>query len=244
MIWICTLCLLFVAAWLFFNALNEKRWVEAHSHDESVASDEGLFGGFSLRTGTGATGVDGKVSIDQENTRFARAVSKVKNQTTVWGDKLIESKVSAARIKDGEQRPSSIREENTLFGRAVARVSGAADRREQKFGDSMSSSSHQGDATGSSSGSSEGLVARTSRKVAAKSDEVSQMVSKGAKNLSQNLSSRRAKTEESSVDSTMDDTKRGAESNEADPAARASAKISDSISQMSSEKVRQTDNKK
>ena len=244
MIWICTLCLLFVAAWLFFNALNEKRWVEAHSHDESVASDEGLFGGFSLRTGTGPSGVDGKVSIDQENTRFARAVSKVKNQTTVWGDKLIESKVSAARIKDGEQRPSSIREENTLFGRAVARVSNSADRREQRFGDSMNPSSHEGGAADSSDGSSEGLVARTSRKVAAKSDEVSQMVSNGAKNLSRNLSSRRAKADDSNVDSRMADTRRGAESNEADPAARASAKISDSISQMSSEKVRQNDNKK
>ncbi|MGK0321637.1 MAG: hypothetical protein ACI9JP_003831, partial [Granulosicoccus sp.] len=42
MIWITTLCLLAVALWLFFNALNERRWVEAHSHDETVASDEGL----------------------------------------------------------------------------------------------------------------------------------------------------------------------------------------------------------
>ena len=244
MIWICTLCLLFVAAWLFFNALNEKRWVEAHSHDESVASDEGLFGGFSLRTGTGPTGVDGKVSIDQENTRFARAVSKVKNQTTVWGDKLIESKISAARIKDGEQRPRSIREENTLFGRAVARVSGIADRREQRFGDSINSSSQNAGATDSSDGSNEGLVARTSRKVAAKSDEVSQMVSNSAKNLSRNLSSRRANADNSNVDAKMADTSRGAERSEADPAALASAKISDSISQMSSEKVRQDGNKK
>ena len=38
MIWIATLCLLAVAAWLFFNALNERRWVEAHSHDETVAA--------------------------------------------------------------------------------------------------------------------------------------------------------------------------------------------------------------
>ena len=243
MIWISTLCLLFVAAWLFFNALNEKRWVEAHSHDESVASDEGLLGGFSLRTGTGQTGVNGKVSIDQENTRFARAVTKVKNQTTVWGDKLIESKVSEARIKDGEERPGSVREENTLFGRAVARVSGSADRREQQFGDKMNSSSHQSGSTDSSVGGTEGLVARTSRKVAAKSEEVTQIVASGAKSLSQNLSSRRVSAKDSNVDSKMADSRRSSGDKVKDPVSRASARVSDSISKMSSEKVRQTGDK-
>ena len=53
MIWIATLCLLAVAAWLIMNGLNEKAWVDAHSHDDSVAADKGLLASFSTRTGTG-----------------------------------------------------------------------------------------------------------------------------------------------------------------------------------------------
>ena len=257
MIWISTLCLLCIAAWLFFNALNEKRWVEAHSHDESVASDEGLLGGFSLRTGTGHTGVDGKVSIDQENTRFARAVAKVKNQTTVWGDKLIESKVSEARIKDGEQRPASVREENTLFGRAVARVSSSSDRREQQFGEKMNPAGHHDGQADSNERSSEGLVARTTRKVANKSDEISQMVASGAKNLSQSLSDKRADSKDAGMferavtkvsggmdkmdakaDSRRARTRSDADDRNTDPVARASSKVSETISEMSNRKVK------
>lgn len=29
-------------AWLVINGLNEMRWVQAHSHDEEVASDKGI----------------------------------------------------------------------------------------------------------------------------------------------------------------------------------------------------------
>lgn len=53
MIWITTLCLLAVFAWLLFNGLNERRWVQAHAHDETVASDEGLLPSFSSATGSG-----------------------------------------------------------------------------------------------------------------------------------------------------------------------------------------------
>jgi len=53
MIWITTLCLLAVFAWLLFNGLNERRWVQAHSHDETVASDEGLLPSLSSVTGSG-----------------------------------------------------------------------------------------------------------------------------------------------------------------------------------------------
>ena len=53
MIWITTLCLLAVFAWLMFNGLNERRWVQAHAHDETVASDEGLLPSLSSLTGSG-----------------------------------------------------------------------------------------------------------------------------------------------------------------------------------------------
>ncbi|NND91927.1 MAG: hypothetical protein HKN42_13795 [Granulosicoccus sp.] len=50
MMWIATLCLLAIAAWLFFNAWNERQWVQDHSHDETVASDEGLLPSFTALT--------------------------------------------------------------------------------------------------------------------------------------------------------------------------------------------------
>ena len=53
MIWITSLCLLAVFAWLVFNGLNERRWVQAHAHDETVASDEGLLPSLSSLTGSG-----------------------------------------------------------------------------------------------------------------------------------------------------------------------------------------------
>ena len=53
MIWITTLCLLAVFAWLLFNGLNERRWVQAHAHDETVAQDEGLLPSLSSLSGSG-----------------------------------------------------------------------------------------------------------------------------------------------------------------------------------------------
>ena len=117
-----TVFLLALIAWLFFNGLNEKRWVEAHSHDESVASDKGFLPNFS--TATRAMGLDdaagGKRSIEQENTPFARAVGKVKAKTARYSDGL-EKRAAAARISD-DARPASAADENTFFGRMVKTV--------------------------------------------------------------------------------------------------------------------------
>ena len=180
MIWICTIFLLVVAAWLFFNALNEMRWVEAHSHDETVAADEGLFPSFTARTGTGPVGADGKISIDQEDSPFARAVAKVQETTSKYGDKFIESKVAAARIGNRDSRPESAGEENTLFGRAVARVGQKAREMDHKFDSKMKSTSGYLRKVASDE---ESLLVRTSRKVAAKSEDVSQRVANRAKSM-------------------------------------------------------------
>lgn len=51
-----SLILLFIVAWLFFNALNEKRWVDAHRHDETVAADPGILPDLSQIFGGGDSG--------------------------------------------------------------------------------------------------------------------------------------------------------------------------------------------
>ncbi len=110
MIWIATLCLLAIAAWLFFNALNERRWVQAHSHDETVASDEGLLASFTSLTRTASPSGDPAIAGEPQITPLGRAV------TTVQG--------TAARVsgKFQEQRAAHARGEETVLSRAVAKV--------------------------------------------------------------------------------------------------------------------------
>ena len=134
MMWIVTLALLFVAAWLYFNALNERRWVEAHRHDETVASDTGLLPNFSAMTGTGSP-ESGRLSIEQESGRFARAVQKVQAKTAGLGER-IEKRVEAARVDDA-QRPTSAADEPGRFGRLVARVSERTGRFDDRLSERM-----------------------------------------------------------------------------------------------------------
>lgn len=89
MIWIATICLLAIAAWLFFNALNERRWVEAHNHDDTVAADKGLFPSFSKPEDT--------YSVNQENTGVGKKVASIRQKTAEMGDKLEQT----AAVSDG-----------------------------------------------------------------------------------------------------------------------------------------------
>ena len=128
MIWIATLCLLAIIAWLFLNALNERRWVESHSHDESVAADKGLIPDFSTLTARMKSDADGgRVSLDHEDSRFARAVKKVQERSAGIGERL-EQRAAAGRTReDGD----------TFFGRMVEKVGGAATRLDDKLEDRM-----------------------------------------------------------------------------------------------------------
>ncbi len=119
MIWIVTLCLLATFCWFFFNALNEKRWVEAHSHDEAVARDEGFLPSFSTMKSSVGPDAEGKVSISQENSRFARAVAKVQEKTAKVGE-VVEAR--AARARGDGARSGSIKDEDGFFARTAARV--------------------------------------------------------------------------------------------------------------------------
>jgi len=199
MIWISTICLLAIAAWLFFNALNERRWVEAHSHDESVASDKGFLPSFTSRTGSGLLGDQEKVSIHQENSRFARAVSMVQEKSAKMSDKFIESRAAAARIDDESERPRSAREEDTMFGRAVALIGEKTERMDQKLDDKMKAASSQTAKNDDGSASDESLFARTTKQVAAKSDEISTMVANRAKGVAQKYESATANAGENTL---------------------------------------------
>jgi len=80
MIWIATLCLLAVTGWLVLNALNERQWVEDHSHDETVAADPGFLpdmGKVSKRV----SDVKQQLSLEDDDTKLSRAVSKVQTST-------------------------------------------------------------------------------------------------------------------------------------------------------------------
>lgn len=177
MIWISTLCLLAIAAWLFFNAMNERRWVEAHSHDETVASDEGLIPGFSSRTGS--SGGTGKVSIDQEDSGFARAVAKVQNTTSKYGEKL-ETKIAAAKSGD----------DDTLFGRTVTRVGESAQKMDRKLDEKLKSASRMVNTSKDALTAEGNLLDRAKHKVSATSDDMGRRMSE--------MAARRAESREAS----------------------------------------------
>jgi len=88
MIWLITLFLLGVAAWLLLNGLNEKQWVDAHQHDDDVAKDEGLFKSLTNLT-SAKDGERGEGDL----------VSNVKQRTADAGNKLGE-RLTEARNSD------------------------------------------------------------------------------------------------------------------------------------------------
>jgi len=95
MSWIVSLILIGIIVWLFMNGLNEKQWVDAHSHDEKVAQDPGLFASFSSATGTGS----GKLEGDTNAEKFQNAKAGVKAKAAETSEKLGE-KLAAARNSD------------------------------------------------------------------------------------------------------------------------------------------------
>jgi hypothetical protein len=94
--WLVSLILIGIIVWLFMNALNEKQWVDAHSHDDEVASDPGLFGSFTDATGTGSGPSLGDGSNKE---KLQNAAAGVKQKTAQTGEMLGE-KLAAARNSD------------------------------------------------------------------------------------------------------------------------------------------------
>lgn len=137
MIWIATLCLLAVTGWLVLNALNERQWVEDHSHDETVAADPGFLpdmGKVSKRV----SDVKQQLSLEDDDTKLSRAVSKVQTSTGRVGERL-SSVARAARVDESEavryQGPTGA----TLIGAAAAKVGVDTDELGQRVKDKAKS---------------------------------------------------------------------------------------------------------
>jgi len=101
MIWLITLFLLAIFAWLLLNGINEKQWVDAHLHDENVASDKGLFASF---TALGEGDEEDKVGNVVANVKKKSAEASSK-----FGEKISEARESETAGKMRE-RTSGVRE--------------------------------------------------------------------------------------------------------------------------------------
>lgn len=181
MIWIATICLLAIAAWLIFNGINERRWVQAHSHDETVAADEGFLPNFSTAVAKRRVDADGKLSIRDENTRFAKAVAKVQEKTARIGEK-VEARAQAARIDD-DQRPASAADESDFFGRSVAKVKGATAKLDGKLDERMRRERMKGEEApaGRSITEEGGLFSTAVAKVSQRTEAIGQRVAEKAR---------------------------------------------------------------
>lgn len=101
MIWLITLFLIAIFAWLVLNGINEKQWVDAHLHDENVASDKGLFASFSA---LGEGEADDKVGNVVANVKKKSAEAK-----SQIGEKITEARKSETADKMRE-KTSGVRE--------------------------------------------------------------------------------------------------------------------------------------
>ena len=182
MIWIVTLCLLATFAWFLFNGINERRWVEAHSHDEAVARDEGFLPSFSSVRAKVAPDAEGKVSIREEDSRFARAVAKVQEKTARAGGYL-EQKAAAARGDGG--RVDSVREEDSFFARASAKVGEVSGRVGEKLDERLArertKTSRDSAETGAPVATDDGVFGRAVAKVAEKNESLERRAAERAK---------------------------------------------------------------
>ncbi len=120
MIWIATLCLLAVVAWLVLNGLNERNWVEDHSHDETVSADPGLFPDMS-KVSRRLSDVKQQLSLEQDDTKLAQAVAKVQASTGRVGERL-GSVARAAKVDDSEAVRYAGPTGADLIGAAAAKV--------------------------------------------------------------------------------------------------------------------------
>lgn len=101
MIWLISLFLIALFAWLLLNGINEKQWVDAHMHDETVSSDKGLFASF---TALGEGDNEDKVGNVMQNIK-----NKSAEASSAVGEKFSEARQSemAGKMRD---KTSGIRE--------------------------------------------------------------------------------------------------------------------------------------
>ena len=193
MIWITTLCLLAVALWLFFNALNERRWVEAHSHDETVASDEGLLPSLTGLTKTASPSSDGGTPVYAQESAIERAAAKLKTGSEKLGDQVSDAKKSASEMYERAKQSDGALGENSTVGRLASKTREKASVLNEKLDAGMKSASSL--TTGSSDGNGESFLNKAAaatgsmtKKAAVVSGSVTQKVAQSVKHSADNLS--------------------------------------------------------
>jgi len=170
MIWITTLCLLAVAAWLFFNALNERRWVEAHSHDETVASDEGLMPSLTARTNTAS----------DSGTPGTRAGNRLQGSSQKIGEQIKGAKQKASDMYERAKQPDGALSENSFTGRTFSKAKEQASKLNKKIDAGMKSASSvkngsadgEGSVLGRAAAKSGDLTQKAAQKVKASADSL------------------------------------------------------------------------
>lgn len=127
MIWLITLFLLAVFVWLLLNGINEKQWVDAHMHDENVASDKGLFASF---TALGEGDEEDKVGnvVANVKKKSAEASSKL-------GERITEARQSetADKLRDKtsgvrERISSEVKNEDGMFNKIKNNVASGVEK--------------------------------------------------------------------------------------------------------------------
>jgi len=179
MIWITTLCLLAVALWLFFNALNERRWVEDHSHDETVASDEGL-----LASLTGSTKTAGTSFGSGNESVIDRTAAKLKTSSDKLGEQVSGAKKSAEEMYERAKQSDGALGENSTVGRLAAKTKEKASDLNKKLDSGMKSASSLATGRPDADGNNESFL----KKAAATSGSVTQKVAQSVKSSADNLS--------------------------------------------------------
>lgn len=127
MIWLITLFLIALFAWLLLNGINEKQWVDAHLHDENVASDKGLFASF---TALGEGDADDKVGNVVANVK-----KKSSEASSALGEKITEARQSetAGKMREKtsgvrERIQSEVKNEDGMFNKLKTNVASGVEK--------------------------------------------------------------------------------------------------------------------
>ncbi len=127
MIWLITLFLLAVFVWLLLNGINEKQWVDAHLHDENVASDKGLFASF---TALGEGDEEDKVGnvVANVKKKSAEASSKLGERITEASHSETAGKFREKTSGVRERISSEVKNEDGMFNKIKNNVANGVEK--------------------------------------------------------------------------------------------------------------------
>lgn len=188
MIWIATLCLLCIAAWLVLSGLNERQWVNDHSHDETVAADPGFIPDMKKVADKGRE-LKGKMSLEDDNTPMSRAVTKVQEKSSRVGERL-GTVARAAKVDDAQAVRYAGPTGAALVGAAAAKVGVDTEALGQKVKERAANTKERALHTLEARQGADGIVGKVAGTVSAGVDKVSAGVDKVAQAREQHRANR------------------------------------------------------